>query len=414
MARPIRLAELNKQEFERIEKREAPSVPGSPPAEASAFDALAQMIGAEESVDSATNTASPDLPGSADATLEIDAQDQSSRAPQHEKAEAHASEVPFEAARPSSEEPKTATAGGLLSRSRQRNEAKRAAHRSTLDTLNLLRCLAPLFRAAELLPGPGASAQNIARAIRTMSEASVGLAAEIARRADHLELDTAWSLKTLQNFTAEIVADHWVQTVLAKGGHVDMPSVSAERFLPAIETVLGLSVDLSGVTKPLDLSGTGAVQLSLMKAMTPLTIEIDRLARVVNTRAGATLVDAGGITQDLSQFLVEQAISQQKRIAAENPEATDDDLTSVLQAMINHAASAMKVAWEEYRGRLLGAIAESSAQEAAELLSGPDMKYGFPLDGVKQRTAETVNRIVGTVLHAMKLSHLSAGNEQRV
>lgn len=99
----------------------------------------------------------------------------------------------------------------------------------------VLKGLAPVFKAATIYPGHDADPARIAEAVRRMSLVSTGLAQHIAGRVDPQELDAAWAKKHLHGFTAELVASQWISSVISRGGMPagEYPEVTVE-FLGAM------------------------------------------------------------------------------------------------------------------------------------------------------------------------------------
>ena len=181
---------------------------------------------------------------------------------------------------------------GFLKQAALKNEVKKDTHRAALDYLNILKSLAPVFKAAFIYPGHDAAPDQIGAAVRKMSQVSVGLADYIATHGDHLEVDGAWARKTLHDFTSDLVANHWISSVLGKGGAVPghSPDISIDYFIPAIRAVMELPTDLPAAQNKINLSLGGAVQISLLKAMTPVALEAEKFADIVNAAGYASPV----------------------------------------------------------------------------------------------------------------------------
>ncbi|KAG0166433.1 hypothetical protein DFQ30_007198 [Apophysomyces sp. BC1015] len=301
-------------------------------------------------------------------------------------------------------------AGGFLKRAQAQGERNRETHRAALDYLNILKSLAPVFKAATIYPGHDASPDQIGAAIRKMSQVSVGLANYIATQGDKLELDGAWARKTLHDFTAELVATHWITTVIGKGGVVPghSPEVSVDYFVPAIRAVMELPADLPRRAEKLHLSTTGAVQLSLLKSITPIAIEVEKFATLVQARIPSAKVSADDLVMEVGQFVMEQATTHHERFVADNPDVTDDDRRAMLQALLAHTSSVMLSAWEYCRGEVLGALKDAGSEaEAATVLSQAGFTHGFPLEVMKARAMESMRRLTGASQYALGLMRQS-------
>lgn len=300
---------------------------------------------------------------------------------------------------------------GFLKRSREMAEKRQDDHRAALDYLNILKSLAPVFKAATIYPGHEAAPEVIGAAVRKMSQVSVGLADYIATHGDKLELDSAWSRKTLHDFTAELVASHWISTVIGKGGVVagHSPDVSVEFFIPAIRAVMELPADMPRLAETFDHSMAGAVQLSLLKAMAPISIEVEKFATIINARIPVAKVSADDLVMEISQFIMEQALLHHEKFITDNSDVTDDDRRFMLQALISHASGVMLSAWEYCRGEVLGAIKDAaSVEQAAEIIAQSQFTHGFPLQAMKTRAEESLRRLAGTSQYALSMMRQAA------
>lgn len=319
-------------------------------------------------------------------------------------------QAPTAAAAPLSQEQ---ASPGFLKRTAENNVQRRESHRAALDYLNILKSLAPVFKAAFVYPGHDAAPEQVGIAVRKMSQVSVDLADYIATHGDKLELDAAWARKTLHDFTADLVANHWIATVLGKGGVVPghSPNISVDFFVPAVRAVLQLPTDLPLPAQRANNSLAGGVQLSLLKAMTPIVLEMERFADVVNARVPSKPVLVDKLVADLRQFIMDQSTAHYEKFVVECGALTEDDKRMMLQALISHASGVLLTAWEHSRGEVLGAIKDAeSAQKAAEILARPQFTHGFPLQALKQRAAESLRRLAGTSQYALSLMRQSAEN----
>jgi len=288
--------------------------------------------------------------------------------------------------------------------------------RAALDYLNILKSLAPVFKAAFVYPGHDAAPEQVGAAVRKMSQASVGLADYIVRNGDQLEMDSAWAKRNLHDFTADLVANHWISTVLRNGGVVagHAPDVKLEYFIPAVKAVMELPLDLPAPADKQQLSFNGAVQIALLKAMTPLVMEVERYAHVINARIPAQPVQSDALVQAVSAFVMEQATAHYERFVADNTEVGDDDRKVMVEAMIGQSSGVLLAAWELCRGEALGAIQEAtSAEEAAAILQRPEYTHGYPLDALKRRAADSLRRLTGTAQYAMQMMRQSGGPNDR-
>lgn len=298
---------------------------------------------------------------------------------------------------------------GSIKRMKQSVERQKTSHRAALDFLNILKSLAPVFKAVSIYPGHEAPADQIAVAVRRLSETSVNLAEFIATNGDALEIDSAWARKTLHEFTADLVSNYWISTVIAKGGSAGMPEISAEFFKPAIRSVMALPVDVPKHDNSLRLSFTGAIQLSLLKGLTPIEIEIERFATFLSLHVPGSKVSTADLLGEISQFLMEQALIHHDRFLQENPDASEDDRRVMLQALIGHAATVILSAWEYCKGEVYFGVSEAkSSQAALDFLAQDHLSSGFPLQILKNRTEESLRRLVGAASCALSMMRRQA------
>lgn len=299
--------------------------------------------------------------------------------------------------------------GGTLKRMKESGARHKASHRASLDFLNILKSLAPVFRAATIYPGHDAPADQIATAVQRLSEASVCLAEFIATSGDAIEIDSAWARKTLHEFTADLVSSYWISSVIAKGGTAEMPEVSAEFFKPAIRAVMSLPGEMPKNNDRLSLTMTGAVQLSLLKGLTPIAIEIEKFATFIGIHVPGSNVSTNDLIGEVSQFLMEQALIHHDRFLSDNPESSDDDRRVMLQALIGHAASVILSTWEYCKGEVYSGVSESqTAQDALAYLEQAQFTHGFPLHVLKTRAEESLRRLVGSASYAMSMMQRQA------
>lgn len=305
------------------------------------------------------------------------------------------------------------TEGGALKRMKDGATRQKVAHRESLDFLNILKSLAPVFKAATIYPGHDAPPEQIGQAVRRLSEASVALAEFVATNGDALEIDSAWARKTLHEFTADLVSSYWISAVIAKGGNAEMPDVSADFFKPAIRVVMSLSGDVPKGRDKLNLTANGAVQLSLLKGLTPIAIEVEKFQAFIGAHVPGSKVSADDLIGEISQFLMEQALIHHDRYLSDNPESSDDDRRVMLQALIGHAASVILSAWEYCKGEAYAGVSEAkSAQAAMDFMAQSQFTHGFPLQTLKTRTEESMRRLVGSATYALSMMQRQ-GEEQR-
>ncbi|MDR8877443.1 hypothetical protein FEP76_04066 [Burkholderia multivorans] len=239
-----------------------------------------------------------------------------------------------------------------------------------------------------------------------MSVISVGLAEAIAESGDQLELDKAWAVKMLHDFTAELVATHWISTVIGKGGVVpgNSPDISIEYFVPAIKAAMAATPQVSAVTEYTDQTLIGGASLSLLKALVPLSVEIERFVGFVSQHVPELPVSAEAVIEEIGEFVTRQAMKYQGEFVDEHPGVSEDDRRMLMQALIAHTSSVMLSAWEACRGEVLAELKDVTTEaEAQTLLTRDGFKSGFPLARLKARAEASLRRLVGTTKYALNL-----------
>jgi hypothetical protein len=225
------------------------------------------------------------------------------------------------------------------------------------------------------------------------------------RDADPLELDTRWARKAVQEMAAELVAHHWVSSVIAHGGAMrpEEPEAVSARLTQGAKEAMQMSASLVGRHDAIALSQDGAVRLSFLKAFTPIAIEIDRYAHTINAKLEAKVADPASLQEAVSQLLMEQALWAQQQLPVEAG-GTDDDRRMLLQACLQHAGAMCLSLWEPTRGDALGTLVDAPTVEAGRtLLQGPSFTHGFPVDALRDRVRDGMQRLVGTAQTSMSM-----------
>ncbi len=301
---------------------------------------------------------------------------------------------------------------GALKQIHREEAQPKAAHRAAPDFLNILKSLAPVFKAASIYPGIDAAPEQIARAVRHLSQTSVDLVEFIAANGDMLEIDSAWARKTLHEFAAELVSSYWISSVIAKGDGTGLPAITADLFKPAVRVAMALPANLPKQDDKLNLTTNGAVQVSLLKALTPVTIEVEKFAAFVATHAPGSAVSAAALIKELSEFLVALALAHHNRFLEDNPESSEDDRRIMLQALIGHTASVTLSAWEYCKGEVYAAIGDSkTAQSVTDYFARDEFTHGFPLQALKKRAEESLRRLVGSAACALSILRRQAAGQ---
>lgn len=282
-------------------------------------------------------------------------------------------------------------------------KADRDVYRSSLDYLNTLRSLAPVFRAVTIYPGYDAAPEQVAAAVRLLSQVSVDLAAYIVEQ-DRLELDKAWAKKSLHSFSADLVSSHWISTVIGLGGAAPGSSVnsSVEYFIPSIQAALDLAIPLGETIDP-DIPLQGRAQVALLSAIAPLAMEVEKYTTILNAHVPDLNISAEKLVSELGQMLMDLAMPHYAKFISEIQDATAEDRSQVLQALVEHASKIMLSSWELCRGEMLGAIKEASAsvEGVREYLAQEQFVQGFPVGAMRKHAEDSLRRLTGTVMYAM-------------
>ncbi|MGH8156660.1 MAG: hypothetical protein ACREPQ_00940 [Rhodanobacter sp.] len=283
-----------------------------------------------------------------------------------------------------------------------------AATRPMRDMLVLLKSLSPVLRAGLLFPGPEAAPEEYADAVRRMSASVKSLAdtmTQALQERDPLELDTRWARKAVQEVAADLVSNHWVATVLARGGAGtgEEPAAGVPMLAAGVREALAVAFAVGGRSEAPQLSHNGAVRLSFLKAFAPLAIEIDKYAHTINGKLDASIVDATVLQTHIGELLMAQATDIHQALM-EGQMTTEDDQRMALQACLSHVGAVLMALWEPTRGDALGTLVDAPTVDAGrEALSSAPFEYGFPLGIYQERVGEAVRRLTGTVLASMAL-----------
>lgn len=268
----------------------------------------------------------------------------------------------------------------------------------------VLKGLAPVFKAATIYPGHDADPARIAEAVRRMSLVSTGLAQHIAGRVDPHELDAGWAKKHLHGFTAELVASQWISSVISRGGMPagEYPEVTVE--------FLGAMIDGAWVASQKVSLGEGVagdhigVQLVLLTAMAPLSLEVERYFSIVISQVPSLQVKAEDLVAELAAFLVEQVTEQMTRLGSGSSGLSTVPHEALHRLLVQHAAEVMLSSWEYCRGEVLGALKDSvDTEAAAAILTRPGFTHGFPLEALKARASSSLKRLVATTEYALTM-----------
>lgn len=267
----------------------------------------------------------------------------------------------------------------------------------------VLKGLAPVFKAATIYPGHDADPAQIAEAVRRMSLASTGLAQHIAGRVDPQELDAAWAKKHLHGFTAELVASQWISSVIYRGGMPagEYPEVTVEFLGAMVDGAWAASqkVCLGGGLTSGDYLGA---QLALLTSLAPLSLEVERYFAIVMSQVPSVQVKAEDLLSELAVFLVEQVSEQIVRLGSSGHGLSAAPQEALHRLLIQHASEVLLSSWEYCRGEVLGALKDAAdVDAAAAILSRPEFTHGFPLEALKFRASSSLKRLVATTEYAL-------------
>lgn len=372
-----KLRMLHKQEVERFSSGDqTPAAPAGAQS-GSLLDEFESMLLGKPEVDAVQVEASPEL----------------SSGP----AESEVQDAPPTPSAPNQELPAEAT----TSEARQAEKAQAALVPGFSE---VLKGLAPVFKAATIYPGHDADPARIAEAVRRMSLVSTGLARHIAGRVDPHELDSGWAKKHLHSFTAELVASQWISSVISRGGMPagEYPEVTVEFLGAMVDGAWAASQKVS-----LGESAAGGhvgVQLALLTAMAPLSLEVERYFSIVISQVPGLQVKAEDLVAELAVFLVEQVTEQMNRLRSGSSCLSIAPHEALHRQLIQHAAEVMLSSWEYCRGEVLGALKDSAdADAAAAILTRPGFTHGFPLEALKARASSSLKRLVATTEYALTM-----------
>lgn len=284
------------------------------------------------------------------------------------------------------------------------------ADKSAKDYTVVLQSLAPVFRAVSVFPGHDAAPEVVAEAVKRMSLASAGLAEHIAKRVDHLELDSGWSRKHLHGFTADLVSGHWVSSVIARGGMPagTYPDVSIDYFSAAIEGAWKATVDSPVRSQNTRQSLAVAMSLAMLTAIAPISLEVERYATMISAHVPGKHIDPEELVRDLAQFIGVQVQRYSAKVEQSLPGINGEERQELILALIRHASGVVLSSWEFFRGEVLGALKDTATiEEAAAVLTREQFQHGFPLADLKSRAAVSLARLIGTTEYALTMMRVA-------
>ncbi|MEX3556882.1 MAG: hypothetical protein VB135_00155 [Burkholderia sp.] len=293
-------------------------------------------------------------------------------------------------------EPPAAEGAGEQGANAQAAEPLVVAQRAEL--LDTLASLGPIFRAAAIFPGPDAPQERTLQVIQLLSRDAVMLANMVASETDPLEIDQRWRRRRAGTLTSELVANHWISTIISQGG---MCSVDAwplqwrPKLAAAISTVID-QISSAPITDVATSSASAAIF-----ALAPLVLDLQRFADVIHASVPSFMVDADTAAALVGAVVGEEVQAATLRLEPLLPGLTRLEIGCELMAQVGPMALA---AWEGARGEVLDRLKDVvTPEEAHELLSDPSLCNGVPVDRVIERLRPMVRRLVGATVYSAKM-----------
>lgn len=289
-------------------------------------------------------------------------------------------------------------AAGANERGASAQAAEPLAVAQRAELLDTLASLGPIFRAAAIFPGPDAPQERTLQVIQLLSRDAVMLANMVASETDPLEIDQRWRRRRAGTLTSELVANHWISTIISQGG---MSSVDAwplqwrPKLAAAISTVID-QISSAPIADATTASGSAAIF-----ALAPLVLDLQRFADVIHASVPSFMVDADTAAALVGAVVGEEVHAATLRLEPLLPGLTRLEIGCELMAQVGPMALA---AWEGARGEVLDRLKDVvTAEEAQELLADPSLCNGVPVDRVIERLRPMVRRLVGATVYSAKM-----------
>jgi len=266
------------------------------------------------------------------------------------------------------------------------------------ELLDTLASLGPIFRAAAIFPGPDAPQERTLQVIQLLSRDAVMLANMVASETDPLEIDQRWRRRRAGTLTSELVASHWISTIISQGG---MSSVDAWplQWRPKLAAAISTVIDQIS-SAPIADAATSSASAAIF-ALAPLVLDLQRFADVIHASVPSFMVDADTAAALVGSVVGEEVQAATSRLEPLLPGLTRLEIGCELMAQVGPMALA---AWEGARGEVLDRLKDVvTPEEAHELLSDPSLCNGVPVDRVIERLRPMVRRLVGATVYSAKM-----------
>lgn len=266
------------------------------------------------------------------------------------------------------------------------------------EMLDVIASLAPILRAVQVFPGPTASANQLVGSIRMLSQDSVRLADMLARATDACEIDVAWRRRRCGVLVSDLVANHWISTVIGNQGvaAADMwPTEGVGRIAAAFCAAADL-VHESEILRggPVDLN-------AIVLGLAPVHIDMERTAEHMRRLSPEADIDVDAAVLAIAVTASEEVAQGAERILQESPSgATRSALAAELMVATGPMAQA---AWDAARGEMYSRLkAVEHDQAAMQQLVDTHMQGGLPVKDTCERLRVLVRRLVSMSVYAAK------------
>ncbi|MFD1043150.1 hypothetical protein [Pseudoxanthomonas kaohsiungensis] len=272
------------------------------------------------------------------------------------------------------------------------------------EVLDIVASLVPVLRAVQVFPGPGASIDQSIKCIRMLSQDSVRIADQLARESDPKEIDLGWRRRRAGVLTAEIVADHWISTVIKNQGVAseDMwPSEGIGRltaaFLASVETAREMPA----------VSGGEVDIYAAALALAPVLVDLQRMAWHLAANQPDVVVDVDSAALALATTVCEEVATGVERLLPFMPVGSSAvQLSSELMA---RSAQLVQSALAEARGEFYSELKAVEHDMAAyERIVAIQLQGGLPVAATCEKVRTMMRRLVGMSVYACQ--SISGGN----
>jgi hypothetical protein len=289
-------------------------------------------------------------------------------------------------------------AAGANERGASAQDAEPLVVAQRAELLDTLASLGPIFRAAAIFPGPDAPQERTLQVIQLLSRDAVMLANMVASETDPLEIDQRWRRRRAGTLTSELVANHWISTIISQGG---MSSVDAWPLQWRPKLAAAISTVIDQISSAPIADATTASASAAIFALAPLVLDLQRFADVIHASVPSFMVDADTAAALVGAVVGEEVHAATLRLEPLLPGLTRLEIGCELMAQVGPMALA---AWEGARGEVLDRLKDVvTPEEAHELLADPSLCNGVPVDRVIERLRPMVRRLVGATVYSAKM-----------